>query len=171
MAWRLINGSVGQAFTTVARSGSAAIESVEIAPDSAALVAASARNPQLVRFLHRPLVRIQLNLLIALLIAAPAVLVLPFVTLVLGTFVTWSDYLAATAMNVFWTTLAIAGTAAFLHWVCSCYAFYGVALIGSWPSMRLDTRAKLLNSPIMFSWLESSHVATVGIFEGLLFTG
>jgi hypothetical protein len=55
---------------------------------------------------------LKLNLLIALLIAAPAVLVLPFITLVLGTFATWSDYLAAITMNLLWTTFAIIGTAA-----------------------------------------------------------
>jgi len=56
----------------------------------------------------------KLNLLIALLIAIPALLVMPVVTLVLGTFATWTDFIARAAINIFWATLAIIATAALI---------------------------------------------------------
>jgi len=56
----------------------------------------------------------KLNLLIALLIAAPAILILPVITLVLGTFATWSEYIYATAVNIFWATVYVAATAAMI---------------------------------------------------------
>jgi len=56
----------------------------------------------------------KLNLLIALLIAIPALLVMPAVTLVLGTFATWTDFVAVAAINIFWATVAIIATAALI---------------------------------------------------------
>src|SRR5262245_18582057 len=51
----------------------------------------------------------KLIFLIALLIAAPVVFIFPVVTLLLGTFATWSDLLRTTAINAFWATVYVAG--------------------------------------------------------------
>jgi hypothetical protein len=56
----------------------------------------------------------KLNLLIALLIAIPIVFVFPVITLFLATFASWSDLLRTTAINLFWATVYIAGTAAMI---------------------------------------------------------
>ena len=56
----------------------------------------------------------KLNLLLALMIAIPALLVMPAITLVLGTFATWTDFLAMAATNIFWATLAIIATSALI---------------------------------------------------------
>lgn len=56
----------------------------------------------------------KLNLLLAFMIAIPAMLVMPAITLVLGTFATWTDFLAVAAINIFWATLAIIATAALI---------------------------------------------------------
>ena len=52
---------------------------------------------------------LKLNLLLALLLAIPTVLIMPVVTLFLGTVATWSQYLLATTVNILLALLA--GTA------------------------------------------------------------
>lgn len=54
---------------------------------------------------------LKLNLLVSVVMAIPVLLVLPPLTWALGTFATWSAYISTTAINVFWATLAIVGTA------------------------------------------------------------
>ena len=56
----------------------------------------------------------KLNLLLALMIAIPALLVMPAITLVLSTFATWTDFFVVAATNIFWATLAIVATAALI---------------------------------------------------------
>ena len=56
----------------------------------------------------------KLNLLMAFMIAIPALFVMPTITLVLGTFATWTDFLAVAAINIFWATLAIIATASLI---------------------------------------------------------
>ncbi len=55
---------------------------------------------------------LKLNGLLGLLLAIPVILVLPVITLALGTFATWSDYFATASINIFHSVLAIAGTVA-----------------------------------------------------------
>lgn len=52
---------------------------------------------------------VQLNVLVALVLAVPAFLVVPIVTLILSGFVTWSDFIARIAVNLLTAAAAIFG--------------------------------------------------------------
>lgn len=56
----------------------------------------------------------RLNLLLAIFLAVPMVLVAPVLTYCLLTAATWSQYLLATAVNILLTVLAVVGIAALL---------------------------------------------------------
>jgi hypothetical protein len=50
------------------------------------------------------------SLSLALLLAIPAVLIMPVLTLIFGTFVTWSSFFATIAENLFWGTVYLIAT-------------------------------------------------------------
>ena len=53
---------------------------------------------------------VQLNMLVALVLAVPAFFVIPIVTLILSGFVTWSDFLARIGINLLTAAAAIFGS-------------------------------------------------------------
>ena len=62
----------------------------------------------------------RLNLLLALLLAVPTILVAPVVTLFLSAVVTWSQYLLTAAVNTLLTLLVGVGIAAIVSGACFC---------------------------------------------------
>lgn len=85
----------------------------------------------------------KLNLLIAVLLAIPALLVLPVITLVLGTFASWAEFLAVIASHLLSATMAVVATAAVI--TSALFAFRLLRVFSIWfrhnyeSSQRRDT--------------------------------